>query len=396
MFSTELPRLLEAAAAIGRGAPIDPARTRAILEKAAAGRTLETGEVVALLDGLSVAANRREVLAFSASFRRPSEREVFLLTPLYFSSVCENSCAYCDFGDRGGRLSVGEFQEELDELLSLGYRAIELVSSQDPLFYKKGSSFDIARQAFEASPATELFRITRDRLDGAGGGLLISNIPPLDLESFRELRAAGLDLYLSWVECFDTTQYARLHRCGTPKSNQAFRLDSFERALEAGIPGLAGAFLKGLADWRREEAVLYLFDRWLRDRRGSGFSIIGTPRLKGRFAGTPAVSGFAVGDEDYELNLALDRVLFDGTLWLQTRETSDFNIGFLKRYGGGVLLTADCSTAPGGYRRASGHRPQFPVHRQDLGDAVRKLEDAGFRPRFDWNGRTLRELQKGS
>jgi len=394
MFSDKLPGLIRAVAAIGQQTPVNPSQMRALLEKRVSGRPLESEEVIALLNGLSAEANRTLVRTISAEFRRPHDREILLLTPLYFSSICENKCAYCDFNASGGRLALPEFLEELDELLAQGYRSLELVSSQDPDLYLKHEPFRLNGQEFDATSSLEYFRWARRRMDAAGGGLLISNIPPLDDDSFRGLRAAGLDMYLSWAECFDPEQYAFMHPTKSPKSHQGYRLDAFQRALDAGIPHLAGAFLKGLFDWRREEAILYLFDRWLRETCGRGFSIIGTPRLKGPFAASERVRAFAVDDDDYELNLALDRILFDGALWLQTRESADFNFGFIRRYGGGVLLTADCSTAPGGYRRPARNKPQFPVHRQNVQNAIRLFEDAGFQTRFAWDAGVLREFQR--
>ena len=119
--------------------------------------------------------------------------------------------------------------------------------------------------------------------------MLTTNIPPLDVESLRRLRENGLDCFLVWQETFNPGQYAQasLPREGR-KASQGFRLDSMENAIAAGIKHLAGAFLKGLYDWRKEEVLLYLFDRYLKTKNGRGFSIIGTPRVKGDFAGIPA------------------------------------------------------------------------------------------------------------
>ena len=180
-------------------------------------------------------------------------------------------------------------------------------------------------QRFSIAGAVRYFELARERLSSNGGGMLTSNIPPLDVGSFRRLKSAGLDCYLVWLETFNPRQYEQLHYARGPKINQAFRLDSFERAIDAGITHQAGAFLKGLYDWRQEEAVLYLLDRHLKKRNGLGFSIIGTPRLKGEFLRSPLVKPYQVSDDEYELNIALDRILFDGILWFQTREPFSLN-----------------------------------------------------------------------
>ncbi len=396
MFSENLESLIARAARIGGMPVIPPRRTRDLLEKAVLPAGLSEEELAEVLNGTSAPENRDLIKDFAAGYRRPHDREVLLLPPLYFSSICENHCSYCDFSDQGLRLSLDAFAREVDALIGLGYRSIELVSSQDPELYvpRPGSSLEAQRYSVEG-PA-RYFELLRDRLAAAGGGMMTSNIPPVDTDAFRRLREAGLDCFLVWLETFHTSQYERLHPHRSPKANQAFRLDSFERAAEAGIPHLAGAFLKGLYDWRREEAVLYGLDRHLKSRRGRGFSIIGTPRLKGDFVTAAPVHPFQVSDDEYELNVALDRILYDGILWLQTRESFATNARLIGRYGAGVILTLTSCTAPGGYARPASARSQFPIHKQGLAESVAELEEKGFRAVFAWTADTLAAFQRAA
>jgi 2-iminoacetate synthase len=396
MFSDQLQDLVGRAARIGETPAIPSGGMLALLEKAVLPGGLSPDELIEVLNGISDPRNRDLIKDYAAQVRRPHDRDILLLPPLYFSSICENRCAYCDFTADGARLSLDDFAREVDALLALGYRSIELVSSQDPELYIPSPHSTPEAQRYSVDGPARYFELVHERLAAKGGGMLTSNIPPLDLDSFRRLRAAGLDCYLVWLEAFHPGQYRTLHPGRGPKVNQAFRLDSFERAVEAGIPHLAGAFLKGLYDWRREEALLYALDHHLKSRNGRGFSIIGTPRLKGDFAGAGPVKDFLVSDDDYELNIALDRILFDGILWLQTREPFSLNSRLIGRYGGGVILTLTCSTAPGGYAKPSSARAQFPIHQQGLAESVASLEEKGFRVVFDWTGETLAGFQRGS
>jgi 2-iminoacetate synthase len=394
-FSQHLPEHIALAARIGTEPPIGPEETRRLLVKATDPAGLTGDEIVALLNGLEAPENAREVLEFSRTYPRPRDGEVFLLPPLYFSSICENKCAYCDFSTGNGvRLTVDEFSREVDALLGMGYRSIELVSSQDPELFVRRPPFDPSDQKFELSGVVRYFEVLEEKIGNGGGGMITSNIPPVCTPGFRDLKGAGLDCFLVWLETFDPGRYGRLHVGSGPKSDQAYRLDSFERALDAGVEHMAGGFLKGLADWRREEAVLYLFDRYLKDHRGRGFSIIGSPRVKGRFLGSMIIQDSVVSDEEYELNIALDRVLFDGILWLQTRESFDFNRHLIATYGGGVVLTLTSSTAPGGYSKPADGRAQFPVHSQHHVDAVSRLEDDGLAVRYAWTSDDLSGCQR--
>jgi 2-iminoacetate synthase len=396
-FSEVFPEIVEQAALVGSSSPIDQRTTLELLEKAGERENLSHQEIVALLNGLSEPANARTVLEFSREYVRPREDEILLLPPLYISSICENKCSYCDFSTENGvRLDHDQFCEEVEALLGMGYRSVELVSSQDPELFVRANSFDMDDQHFDVAETARYFEILGGRLTDVGGGMITSNIPPVCTPGFEELKASGLDCFLAWLETFDPGQYSRLHVNTGPKGNQSFRLDSFDRAKEAGIEHVAGAFLKGLHDWRKEEVILYLFDQYLKSRWGRGFSIIGSPRIKGRFLGSMAIRKHAVSDEEYELNIALDRVLFDGVLWLQTRETFDFNRHLINTYGGGVVLTLTSCTAPGGYSKPAQGKPQFPVFKQSLEEAAVMLEEDGFRVRFAWDSEDLTTSQRAN
>jgi 2-iminoacetate synthase len=394
-FSQKLAASVDRTTSIGARPPISAADTERLLIKATGPDGLTDDEIIELLNGLDDPANARRVTDFSRGYSRPRDREVFLLPPLYISSICENRCAYCDFSGSGGvRLSAEEFSREIDALLGMGYHSIELVSAQDPELFSRLEPFDPEDQRFELAGAVRYVEALKDRIAADGGGMITSNIPPVCTRGFGDLKAAGLDCFLVWLETFDPVQYRRLHSESGPKGNQAFRLDSFDRALEAGVEHVAGAFLKGLHDWRREEAVLYGLDRHLRQRWGRGFSIIGTPRLKGRFLGSRTIDEFRVSDDDYRLNLALDRVLFDGILWLQTRESFELNRQLIDDFGGGVILTLTCSTAPGGYAAPAGSHAQFPVHNEDSQRAAEVLAADGLTVRFAWTASDLSACQR--
>jgi 2-iminoacetate synthase len=394
MFSDKLETFSRDAEKIGRLPVAEKKDVLTLLETCGRGEGLEREEILTLINSTSSIENRKLILDFSAGYRRPYDQDIILLPPLYISNICENDCLYCDFSSSGIRLSYEEFERELDALLELGYRSIELVSAQDTNLFLHSESHDLHSQSFRIEPIVEYLNIAKKKLDKNGGGTLVSNFPPVDYVSFKELKKLGLDCYLIWLETFNPEQYARLHYEDGPKINQAFRLDSLEEASKAGIEHLAGAFLKGLYDWRKEEFVLYQLDRYLKTINGRGFSIIGTPRLKGEFLNSPLVSAYRVSDMDYELNIALDRILYDGILWLQTRESYETNRRLITKYGGGVILTLTSCTAPGGYHTPSRGIAQFPVYKQDLQRSVSELEERGFQIHFDWNSRSLFEFQR--
>lgn len=390
MFSDELPGILESIKELERFPRADRSGIRGLLEKCANREDLSLEEIGTLICSASDRESQELIKQFAAGYKRPSGDKVFLLPPLYIASRCENRCKYCNFSQiNGERLTPAEFTEELERLIEIGYRSIEIVSSHDPGLFVHKKGFDLADQKYEIQELVKYFEIARESFGRHGGGMLTSNIPPLDTASLRELKAAGLDCFLVWAETFDTEQYHKLHGGRTPKTWQPYRIDSFERAIEAGIEHVAGAFLKGLYDWRKEEIVLYFLDRYLKRLNGIGFSIVGTPRIKGTFEDSDLVQRYHVTDEEYELNIALDRLLFDGILWLQTRESFAFNKSLIFKYGGGVILTIDSCTAPGGYKQSPKGQAQFPVYKSDRNQAAEELESGGFKAVFDWKADAL-------
>lgn len=393
MFSNNLEKSVRLAERVGMSPPLPAKEFTRLLDQASRG-LLSDMELVELINGTRSDANCEIVLDYASSYRRPHDREVLLLPPLYFSSICENACKYCSFRQGGQRLDLKEFEREFCFLFDLGFRSIELVSSQDPEIYLKADGFSLDHQCFRTDSLLPYIRFASRLLNQDGGGMLTTNIPPLDIESLEALRENGLDCFLVWQETFNPGQYSRLHAWEGPKSRQRFRLDSMENSIAAGIKHLAGAFLKGLYDWRKEEVMMALFDRYLKTKNGRGFSIIGSPRVKGRFAESPLISPYRVTDREYEVNIALDRILFDGILWMQTRESFDFNRRLINRFGGGVILTLISSTSPGGYAKPSGADPQFPVFKQDMLDSIAQLEADGFVVRYAWDEKVLSAFQR--
>ena len=393
MFSDKLGDSVELAERIGTFPPLAPRKFAPLLEQASRSR-LSDGELIELINGTRSKDNCEIVLEFASTYRRPHDREVLLLPPLYFSSICENACQYCNFRQTGARRDLDRFEREFRFLVDQGFRSIELVSSQDPEIYLRADGFSLADQHFDVQCLLPYIRLASRLIDEKGGGMLTTNIPPLDIESLRSLRDNGLDCFLVWQETFNPGQYRQFHSRSGPKTNQGFRLDAMENSIAARIKHLAGAFLKGLYDWRKEEVLMVLFDRHLKAKNGRGFSIIGSPRLKGPFAKSPRILPYRVTDRDYEVNIALDRILFDGILWMQTRESFDFNRYLLRRFGGGVILTLVSSTAPGGYATPATADAQFPVYKQDLQKSVGMLEADGFSVRYAWDARDLSAFQR--
>ena len=116
MFSERLERSVSLAERVGQSPPLPAAEFARLLDQAAR-RPLAENELVELINGTRSDANCEIVLDFASAYRRPHDREVLLLPPLYFSSICENACRYCNFRQKGQRLDLNEFEREFSFLV---------------------------------------------------------------------------------------------------------------------------------------------------------------------------------------------------------------------------------------------------------------------------------------
>ncbi|MCX6707008.1 MAG: hypothetical protein NT001_02600, partial [Candidatus Woesearchaeota archaeon] len=197
-----------------------------LLEKRIEGRSLEENESIALIHASIIDDIAQNIIKTAAMLERPHKNKIFALPPLYVDSICENRCIYCNFREDGDSLSYEEFRTELKALLSKGYRSIELVFGQNPSIFRRKEPFKLRDQQFDISSVIKYFEIAKGEIDSAGGGMLTLNAPPLDKDSYKQLKKNGLDCFLLWAETFNPMQYARLHPGHTPKTEQRYRLES--------------------------------------------------------------------------------------------------------------------------------------------------------------------------
>jgi 2-iminoacetate synthase len=328
-------------------------RLATILEAARWGQSLSTDDVAALIAWGREPEPRTEIHAAARALRRQSaSRTIEFVIPEYLTSFCQNDCLYCGYRKSNAlaervRLSPEEYERELELILAMGHRQIELVLADDP--------------EFGPERVVPYVSLTRRRLLEMGGGVVALNAPPYDVEGYQQLRAAGLDWVALWQETYDEAQFGRWHFQGSPKRQYEFRLDVWDRAVAAGFTRLALGILFGLYDWRFEVLALVEHAGYLRKTHGVEPCALGIPRLKPArgVVASQKPSRYSVSDEDYRFAVSLYHLAFPRTrLFFNTRETYDFNLSMVER---GDLFTVDCETLPGAYVR--GTLPgQFATH----------------------------------
>ncbi|MBI4167276.1 MAG: hypothetical protein HY508_16240 [Acidobacteria bacterium] len=313
----------------------------AVLKAAQTGQGLGVEDVASLMGWGRDSDRQEEIHTAARELReRTVGRTVEMIIPEYLTSFCQNECLYCGYRKSNAlaerlRLSLNDYERELDLILAWGHRQIELVLADDP-------EFDAERLA----PYVEL---TRRKLADLGGGLVALNSPTYTERAYRRLHAAGLDWLALWQETYDETQFGRWHFQGSPKRQYGFRLDVWDRAISAGFTRIALGILFGLYEWRFEVLALVEHAGYLVKTYGIVPHAVGIPRLKparGVLASQKA-SRYCVSDDDYRLAVSIYRLAFPRTrLFFNTREAYDFNMSMVGR---GDLFTVDCETLPGAY-----------------------------------------------
>ncbi len=306
---------------------------------------------------------------------------VFVIVPIYMTSICEEQCLYCNF--RGGNKGVGVERRRLtdDELereaLYLieekGHRVLELVYATDPRMRVDAMCRHVER--------------LRNLLHRHGGGLVGISAEALEESDYRRLVDAGLCWSVLWQETYDKARYAELHPGKTKKANFEYRLDAYERMLAAGVEHVGVGVLSGLSDWRRDWAMLMLHEEYLLKHYGGGATILGTPRLKLAPGAVLQDSPYMLTRQEFLVTVALHNMFSPSTAaFVSTREDWDVCVELAR--GGGCLFTLNCSTTPGGY---SLHHEgcQFTAHSYDAPVYSAQLKSVGLTPVFNWRAGDL-------
>jgi 2-iminoacetate synthase len=294
-----------------------------------------------------------------------------LYAPLYLSNHCVNHCLYCAFRfpnnlDRV-HLSVNEVITEAEILRSQGHKHLLIVAGDFPKFTSTDYLVTIIRElvARDFSVSVEVAAqgtVAYVKMVGAG--------------------ASGVTLY---QETYQEGLYTRLHPRG-PKMWFDWRLETLERAAEAGVKRLGLGVLLGLAEPVLDIRCLIRHGQYLLDRFPKVKLAFSLPRI--HEAPAAFKSEITVDDETFIRLYCLLRFSFPtADLILSTREPPELRDRLAR-----ICITqmsAGSCTAPGGYtgiQNDSHSREQFPVfdNRTTLQVAA-TLEQSGFDLRWDLN-----------
>lgn len=190
---------------------------------------------------------------------------VYLFTPLYIANYCENYCIYCGFHCYNRiqrmKLSIEQIEKEMKIIADSGMEEILLLTGES----RTKSSIEYIGEACRI--ARKYFRMV---------GL---EIYPVNTDEYRYLHHCGADYVTVFQETYDIENYGNYHLRGA-KRVWPYRFDAQERALRAGMRGVAFSALLGLSDFRKDALASALHAYYLQRKYPHAEMSLSCPRLR--------------------------------------------------------------------------------------------------------------------
>lgn len=190
---------------------------------------------------------------------------VYLFTPLYIANYCENYCVYCGFNCynhiKRMKLSMEQIEKEMKVIADSGMEEILILTGES----RGQSNVEYIGEACKL--ARKYFRMV---------GL---EIYPVNTEEYMYLHECGADYVTVFQETYDTDKYEQLHLLGH-KRVWPYRFDAQERALRAGMRGVAFSALLGLSDFRKDALASALHVYYLQRKYPHAEMSLSCPRLR--------------------------------------------------------------------------------------------------------------------
>ncbi|EAM0194981.1 2-iminoacetate synthase ThiH [Campylobacter coli] len=190
---------------------------------------------------------------------------ISLFTPLYLSNYCNSKCVYCGFqkGNKIARakLSEDEIHEEMQAIAKTGLQEILMLTGEGREF----ASVEYIAKACKI--AREYFKVV---------GV---EIYPMNEDEYKILHENGCDYVTIFQETYNPLKYSKIHLAGE-KRIFPYRFNAQERALKAGMRGVAFAALLGIDDFRKDALATALHAYFLQKAYPHAEISISVPRLR--------------------------------------------------------------------------------------------------------------------
>lgn len=240
---------------------------------------------------------------------------VYLFTPLYIANHCENYCVYCGFNCyndiRRMKLDTAQIEHEMKIIADSGMEEILILTGE-------------SRTQSSVEYIGEACRLARKYFKMVG-----VEIYPVNTDEYRYLHECGVDYVTVFQETYDSDRYEQLHLMGH-KRVWPYRFDAQERALIAGMRGVAGSALLGLSDFRKDALASALHMYYLQRKYPHAEISLSCPRLR-PIVNNDAINPLDVHEKQLCQILCAYRIFmpFCG-ITVSSRESETFRNGIVK------------------------------------------------------------------
>ena len=190
---------------------------------------------------------------------------VYLFTPLYIANYCDNYCVYCGFNCYNHihrmKLNMEQIEHEMKVIADSGMEEILILTGESR------AKSDVKYIGEACKLARKYFRLV---------GI---EIYPVNTDEYRYLHECGVDYVTVFQETYDSDKYETLHLMGN-KRIWPYRFDTQERALMAGMRGVAFSALLGLSDFHKDALASALHVYYLQRKYPHAEMALSCPRLR--------------------------------------------------------------------------------------------------------------------
>lgn len=295
---------------------------------------------------------------------------IVIFAPLYTSNECTNNCLYCGFRRENKilhrrTLSTEEVIAEAKAIEERGHKRILLVCGED------GKSTDIEHIVNSIDAIYKNSDIRRINVNAA----------PMEVESFKKLKKAGIGTYQIFQETYHRKTYKKMHPDGA-KADYDWRLTALDRAFEAGIDDLGIGVLLGLYNYKFDVLATLMHSHYLDKKYNVGPHTISVPRLRPALNSALTEVPYPLSDQDLKKVIAVYRLSVPYTgIILSTRENAKLRDELISL--GVSQISAGSKTNPGGYEDDDKEANQFETSdERGLDEMVQVISKQGYLPSF--------------
>lgn len=287
-----------------------------------------------------------------------------LFTPLYLSNFCASKCVYCGFqkGNKIARakLSEEEIRAEMKEISKSGLEELLLLT---------GEGRDFASVEYIARAC----KIAKEYFKVVGVEIYVLNVGEYEL-----LHKNGCDYVTVFQETYSPQKYQKIHIEGE-KTVMPYRFYAQQRALMAGMRGVAFAALLGIDDFRKDALATALHAHFLQQSYPHAELSLSVPRLR-PIINNAKLSAKDVSDKRLLQVLCAYRIFLPfAHIVISSRENAKFRDNAIKIAA--TKMSAGVSVAIGEHASEKKGDEQFEISdNRSVKEIFTMLKDKNFQP----------------